>query len=304
MSETVETNIYIATLPRSGSTLLGMILGSHPEIFHMGESSYWGKLNPNDIVCSCGRKGCSVLLEVNSQVASNDDVKSIYQACSMIDRVEEPNKQYHSLSLPDDSQKQDFSLDDLEGFLLASCLGLEKLSRTFRQVTGKRVMVDNTKAIRMAEKLLGRPSWKIILLLRDPRGMAFSNKKSGERKGVSRPISSKIPVYKDFAKRAIKLLNEQSPILYLRYEEICQDPSASIKKVCAFIEVGYADSMLKFKEDRGHTLMGNRMRLDNNQVIKEDLEWKTGLTREEKLALSEDRELVSLFGNLGYKICG
>lgn len=303
MRETTETNVYIATLPRSGSTLLGMILGSHPEAFHMGESSYWGKLDPNNILCSCGRRGCSVLLEANSQVTDDDDVKNIYRACSMIDRIEEPNKQYHPLSLPDKNQKQDFSLDDLEKSLLASCLGLEKLSRVFRRITGRRVIIDNTKAIRIAERLAGRSGWRVILLLRDPRGMAFSNKKSGERKGVPRPISSKIPVYRDFAERATRLLDGRFPVLYVRYEEICQNPPASIEKVCDFLGIEYTPSMLNFKKDKGHTLMGNRMRFDDNQLIREDLEWKTGLTQEERSALSEDHELVWLFNGLGYEIC-
>jgi|GEM_PF-2856999 len=303
MTAMKELNVYIATLPRSGSTLLGMMLGTHPEIFHMGESSYWGKLDPKNVVCSCGAKGCPVLLQVYSRVASSSEVGSIYQACSMIDRIEEPNKQYHSLSLPDDSQKlQGFSRDDLEKTLLESCLGLEKLSGIFREITGRRIVVDNTKSIRIAEKLLGRPDWKIILLLRDPRGMLYSNKKSGQRKGVDRPVSFKIPVYKDFAKRALMLLREPALVYFLKYEEICQDPSGSIRKVCDFLGVEYARSMLEFKEDRGHTLMGNRMRFDDNQEIKEDLGWTSGLAEEEIRILCDDGELVSLFSQFGYEI--
>lgn len=44
----------IATLPRSGYTLLGMMLGNHSSICHIGESSYCGKVSPDDVMCSCG----------------------------------------------------------------------------------------------------------------------------------------------------------------------------------------------------------------------------------------------------------
>ena len=60
--------------------------------------------------------------------------------------------------------------------------------------------------------------------------------------------------------------------------------------------------MLEFKEDRGHTLMGNRMRFDDNQEIKEDLGWTSGLAEEEIRILCDDGELVSLFGQFGYEI--
>ncbi len=298
-----ELNVYIATLPRAGSTLLGMILGTHPEVFHVGESSYWGKINPKDTICSCGIKGCPILLRVYDQIAKNFEVESIYRACSIIDRIEEPNKQYHPLSLPDGKQKQgEFNQKDLETVLYSSCLGLECISRTFREMTGRRIIVDNTKSIRIAKKLLEYPRWKVILLLRDPRGMAYSNKKSGQRKGVSRPVSSKISVYKDFAKRALGLLKKSTLVHFLKYEEICQDTSGAIRKVCEFLEIEYMQSMLEFKKDKGHTLMGNRMRLDDNQEIKEDLEWKVGLTKEEKTMLCGDEELVSLFSQFGYEI--
>lgn len=32
-----NSNVFIATMPRSGSTLLGMVLEQHPSIYHSGE---------------------------------------------------------------------------------------------------------------------------------------------------------------------------------------------------------------------------------------------------------------------------
>ena len=46
-----EQNVYIASLPRSGSTLLGMILNQADGCAYIGESFYWKKLNPkNEII--------------------------------------------------------------------------------------------------------------------------------------------------------------------------------------------------------------------------------------------------------------
>ena len=56
-----NSNVFIASLPRSGSTLLGMILNQHNDCFYTGESFYWKKLNPKNEVCTCGVKGCNFL---------------------------------------------------------------------------------------------------------------------------------------------------------------------------------------------------------------------------------------------------
>ena len=102
-------NVYIATLPRSGSTLLGLMLNNHSQIFHIGESSYWGKLDPAEVLCSCGATGCPILKTVGHETAHLPEVKAIYSACSKIDRLEEPDKVYHSLSLPDGSDNRIYS---------------------------------------------------------------------------------------------------------------------------------------------------------------------------------------------------
>jgi hypothetical protein len=45
----MNTNVYVATLPRSGSTLLGMMINQHHLCFNMGESFFWGKFIPTTL---------------------------------------------------------------------------------------------------------------------------------------------------------------------------------------------------------------------------------------------------------------
>lgn len=289
-------------MPRAGATLLGMMLDNHSQIFHMGESFYWGKLNPDKIRCSCGRIACEILMRVYQEANKLSEVQAIYNACSMIDKLEEPGKVYHSLSLPDDNQQlSPANPRNLARALELSCIGLERLAQIFRQVIGKNIIVDNTKSIYLAEYLAVRKSWKIILLTRDPRGLANSNKNSGLRKGIPRPVDMKIPVYVKFAKKALAMIQMQN-VLFVRYEDLCLNPEKKLREICNFIGVSFKDSMLRFKSNKGHTLMGNRMRFDENQVVAEDTGWINGLSQEEKNMICKNKELSNLFKRLGYDL--
>ncbi len=292
-------NVFIATLPRSGSTLLGMILGSHPQILHIGESSYWGKLDPNNVKCSCGDTGCKFLTIVYEEIKQTPEIIEIYNTCSYIDIIEEPNKIYHSLSLPNDKKIKQYSAQTISEHIKISCIGLKKLTDIFRKISNKNIIVDNTKSIYIAEELLKRQTWKILLLTRNPLGLAYSNKKSGIRKNVPRPLDTKIPVYINFAKKALNLIR-YSNVIHIKYEELCLNTEKTIKKLCNFVQVPFIPDMLEFKKNKNHFLMGNRMRFDNNQKITEDLEWVYGLNHEEKNMIYRNSELIELFEKLGY----
>lgn len=294
-----KINVYITTLPRSGSTMLGMMLGNHSRIFHIGESFYWNKLHPKDAKCSCGKKNCEVLISIQNRIGNFPEIGAIYDTCSLIDRIQEPKKICHSLSLPDNLKGKSVTSQELNCKLDESCVGLEKLADIFRDVIGDSIIVDNTKVIHIAEYLVQRDSWKILLLTRDPRGLAYSNKQSGIRKKVPRPLQMKIPIYIDFANRALRLRKLKN-VFCAKYEDVCQNPEEKLNEICNFIGIPFENQMLKFKTDRGHTLMGNRMRLDDNQQIQEDLSWVSGLNYEEKNIIYRNSELTNLFKKLGY----
>ena len=217
-----RSNVYIATLPRSGSTMLGMMLNAHHEIFHIGESSYWGKLNPEHIKCSCGKVGCDILIAIYQMIHTSYNVNSIYETCQLIDRIEESEKVYHKLSLPDDDAIS-HDVSSLNRLIEASCRGLEDLADSFRSIVEKGIIIDNTKSIYIGERIVKRNNWKVILLTRDPRGLAYSNKKAGERKGVPRPVDHKISVYINFSKKASSLIDLPN-VLHVRYEDLCINP--------------------------------------------------------------------------------
>jgi hypothetical protein len=114
-------------------------------------------------------------------------------------------------------------------------------------------------------------------------------------------IKSKIPVFLDFAERANRLKCDER-VCFIRYEDLCLNPSLIVQKMCAFLGIKWESQMILFKTERGHTLTGNRMRFDDNQDIIEDLSWVTQLTSDEKFLFDSNKKLIDIYKELGYDI--
>lgn len=83
------------------------MLGNHSEIFHMGESSYWGKLDPRNVKCSCGKEGCEILMSVHKKIVGFPEICAIYDACSMIDMLEAMFSIKHSYDIKEINEAED-----------------------------------------------------------------------------------------------------------------------------------------------------------------------------------------------------
>lgn len=292
-------NIFISTLPRSGSTLLGMMLGANSQICHIGESAYWSKLNVHATRCCCGTIGCQTLLEFSRGLASfPNEIEAIHTACGAIDLKEEPNKIRHSLSL---SACVNSHNNIFESLIQKCCHGLDIVADTARSVSGKDIIVENSKYLSIAEALLCRSEqWKVLVVTRDPRGVASCSKEAGERKNVPRPIKDKIDLCLSFAERTASLA-QHDKVLLVRYEDLCRNTVETLNAVCSFVGTPFEEKMLRFKENKGHLLMGNHMMHDKDQGIVEDLTWRQKLSPEEKgLFVRED--IVRAYARLGYDL--
>ena len=301
VTTTNNLNVYIATLPRSGSTILGLMLNQHPSVTHMGESSYWGKLEAPPTRCSCGLSSvCPFILDIYNKTFGDPNVKSIYNVCSAVDKLQEPNKIYHSGSLPDYRTKV-FGHKQLKEELKRAVVGLDKLAQIHRNKTNKPIVVDNTKYIELAEELLKQKNWKVIILLRDPRGIAFSNKESGKRKKVPRPVVNKIPVFINFIDKAKKLSEKQNALVVL-YENLCENTKETLERVCDFLSIPYEEDMLKFNQNRGHLFMGNRLLFNENldTKLKQDNAWENGLNKKELGLIEGNKNLINLYKEFNY----
>lgn len=292
-------NVFIAALPRSGSTLLGMMLGANSRICHIGESAYWSKLNVYATKCCCGAVGCKTLIEFSEYLSDfQDQIRAIHTACGVIDLNEEPNKIRHSFSL---SARAFTQSANSELLIRECCNGLDKIAEIARRVFNKDIVIENSKYLSIAESLLKDESdWKILIITRDPRGIAYCSKNAGERKNVSRPIKDKMDLFLSFAERAASLL-KCNDVLLVQYEDLCRNTIETLERICDFIGVSFEAKMLRFKDYKGHLLMGNRMMYDTNQEIVEDSRWRKYLSIEERELFARN-DLIQAYTQLGYDL--
>jgi len=299
-------NVFIATTPRSGSTLLGMILDQHKDVYHAGESFFWGKLKSDKASCPCNQKPCLILKQIENEIKlQNLDVEGLFNTCSMCSQPQCLRNSYVHLSIPDfNVVYSNDNWNNLDKKINLSCQTLTQLAKIFRKTTKKDIIVDNTKVIQIGEKLLKDYDWKIILLTRDARGTLNSNKNLAIRKKRPIQINLWVEYYKQFARHAIKLIQEnENNFFWVKYEDLCCNPQKTIRDTCDFIGIEPNDEMINFKKQKGHTIMGNRMRFDqNNNYLTQDLSWTYGLDDTELKLILQDTELINLYGQLGYNI--
>lgn len=286
-----EQNVFIASLPRSGSTLLGMILNQHNQCFNIGESFYWAKINPEHTICSCGKQACSVLKNVYQIIKDDNNILKISQTIFDIDSILQNDNRIQR-----DQIAQRFHRD-----IADSCTGFDNLADIFRKEIRKNIIIDTSSNIILALNLVKLKKWKIIILVRDPRGVISSLKMAATRHGREIPRDLWCNYVVDFINRVDDMRNMKNVII-LRYEDLCTSSNVVLDKLCKFLNISYDPKILQFRQDKGHILMANRMRFGVNEDIIEDSSWKTNLSKEEINVISSNIELAIAYRKHNYDI--
>ena len=60
--------------------------------------------------------------------------------------------------------------------------------------------------------------------------------------------------------------------------------------------------MLQYRQNKGHILMANRMRFDEGENIKEDVSWRSSLSKNELGVICNNKKLINAYSKLGYNI--
>jgi hypothetical protein len=254
----------------SGSTLLDLILGTHRRMLGLGEvnaESFDAFLDENQI-CTC-----------------------LFQAWDcffwrkVLHRLRELTGQ-ELFRLGPASE----DLDQLTHRTIA-------LFRAVKDSSSAEVLIDSSKRFERVRWLnaSGRICSKVIHLMRDGRGVAYSHLKRSEsfRQAILQWKSSNAQI-KSW------LEEEQAPeSLRVKYEELCARPDEVTRHICEFLGVEWEPQMLRFGQNVHHNVRGNTMRFTiRNSLIKLDETWKNELG-EAELTLFE--ELAGDFSRqLGY----
>jgi hypothetical protein len=290
--------LYIGGWGRSGSTILGNILGSTDGVFHAGELIHiWenGFLHNRACGCQAAFDKCAVWNDIlTCAYGGRDNV----DAQRMIDLR---NTGPQNRKIP--SRLRARSADVTGGHDREYLDNLYRLYAAIADVTGSRVIVDSSKHPSHAYALscVDQLDVYMVHLIRDARATAYSWQRRVRRtdSGSSaeeyqekfHPLSS---AFKWYAwNLTLEMFRRQAPERYMRlmYEDFSAQPRSSVEEMLKL--VGERPETLPFKGDRtatlgtNHTIWGNPVRTRIGDVeIRSDDEWKRKMRRLDRWKVS------------------
>jgi len=318
---------YILAASHSGSTLLSMLLASHPQVATVGEMKLSSMGNITRYRCSCGEfiRKCRFWSRVKEGMARRGYDFDIADA----------GMDYRAV----DSRYAQWLLGPLHrGMLLESLRdGALRISPTWRrqlpkihqrnaalastvgEITGAKVIIDSSKRALRLKYLLRNPELevKVVRLIRDGRGVAltymdpagFADAKDPSRRGGGTGgnrenerliMAQAAHQWRRCNEEAENVLHriDKSQWTEVRYEELCEDTENTLERLFEFLGLDPDRRVRDFRMVEHHVI-GNGMRLDIASRISLDERWRSVLTEEELHMF--DREAGEMNRRYGYK---
>jgi hypothetical protein len=264
----------------SGATLFALIISRHSEIECNGETFPFGPRDARRHDCTCGqyldtcefyRTACAHMWSAEK----SDWDRAIFSRVPVLSRNPTLNRLLISRrSLPSMLRS---GAERIGSFSRGQRDFVDAHMRFYEQAleySGRSVYVDGTKSIRRAQLFLVNTTnrLKVVHLIRDGRAFANSFRKNRHLDESALPQAAVF--WNKYIERVDELQSrsERVDVLTLRYEDLCRTPSSFLGDLFTFLDLDFED-VLSIPRSDTHVL-GNRMRRDFSNVIKEDESWK------------------------------
>lgn len=298
--------VYLLAASHSGSTLLAMLLNSHPDVCTVGELKATSFGDPDKYRCSCRQviKECPFWSGIRQDMAAKGFDFDITNAGTDIRTGMSPYvlrllKPLHRGPVLERIRDLLLNLSPVWRKNLPKILARNlALIQSVAARTGSNVIVDSSKVGIRLKYLLRIPELdiRVIRAIRDGRGVAltyvdpahFADAKEetlrqggmgGERVGERLTMEQAAREWRrsnEEAEEALKLF-DPSHQLNSHYENLCRYPAETLHKLFTFIGVDPAKRNNDFRMVENH-VVGNGMRLDSSSEIKLDERWRTTLS--------------------------
>ncbi|MEL6771018.1 MAG: sulfotransferase [Bacteroidota bacterium] len=291
--------LFIAGWGRSGSTLVGNVLGSVDGLVHLGEVRHvWERGVRDNAVCGCGERfdACPVWRPAFDAAFPAIDYPNGVDWAHMA-RVREALPQIKGLLPHLLKGCTEFGYPEAADYHA----DLRRMYQALRESSGARVLVDSSKFPSYAESLrqTGAVDLYLLHLVRDPRASAYS-----WRKKITRQDGGGAAEMQRFSTAAsarkwsawngvIELMRRRDPTRYqrLRYEDFIAAPEASVRRVLDWI--GEPAEVLPFAAPdavamgENHTVWGNPKRTAGGTVqLRMDDAWRKHLPTRDRATVT------------------
>jgi hypothetical protein len=309
--------VAIAGTGQNGATLCCRMLGEFPGYFAVGEiGRLWDKGLVENVACACGEpfRSCPFWAEVGERAYGGWDALDQDEMLRLYERYTlKRSRLQHPFALPFilfPSLWPSFGRD-----LRAYQRLMERLYRGILEVSGAQVIVDSMKIPAHIYLLATQERFhaRFVQLVRDPRGVAFSNTKEVPRQGsrADKPMRTTRTPRKTATKwlwfnLSFDLLKAlRHPFERLRYESFVRDPEAALRLCAQQVGRTLAPEDLTFLIGRtatlpaGHLVAGNRMRHLTGEIeLRSDEAWRLGLPERDRRTV--ERVTTPLMRRYGY----
>jgi len=299
--------IYLAGVSYCGSTLLSFILNTHPQIFSIGEMGPYAPFEHEGYKCSCGSKihECPFIIKIKDIMEKNYNLPFNTGKWNLRHEIA-LNRITKFLTR---SPKSNCFLFLISPFLNIFSINYKELIRlySFRNeafiraslaVSDKKFFFDATKSYRRIILYSKNPNinLKVLHLVRDPRGYAFSAYKR-HRKALNIGALEWRKENHFIGNYVNSLKTNQA--LRLKYENFCVNPQKSLKILTEFIGARSFNIRTDQFGDNEHHIIGNDMRLRPRalKTIRLDEKWRNNLSfSDQKMIFNITSKLAHIYG--------
>lgn len=296
MSEDKVKVLYIAGFGRSGSTILGNVLGEIEGFFHGGEFNFiWERNLLENRLCGCGASfdDCEVwgsVLERAFGAIGRADAREMVRLQALGTRT-------RHIPLMFSASGRRMLASRLEKFMNR----LQKLYGAAQENTGSRVIVDSSKLPTYGYVLGMTPGIDlyVVHLIRDPRAVAYSWLRKKPQPDTEKPAymlqmnTAKSPVLWDVWNASSEALwrGASGRYMRLRYEDFIEKPQRVLQDILGML---HEDARgLAFVDERNvelgvsHTVSGNPNRFQTGMVrLRPDDEWASRMRLRDKMLVT------------------
>ena len=290
--------LYFVLAPNShGATVLAHLLNNHSDVSCLGDTMPRTEYDQN---CGCGSKvsACEFWRYIGDRFAGS--------------RLSFPHRMYPRSPYLSDNLAVEEAL--VQGLSLAALLttrrlwhlaggAAERYVRFYREFVeavnewnGTSIYVSGQKSLQQVvaiKSILGSDAAiNVIHLIRDPRGYACSDRrlKPDHTAGISARN------WLSYHRRVLRLVKPLCKANYIavRYEDLCHEPDATMRRLFAFIGVGYQDP---FFQPRDTHMLGSRASSTFTGKLQERETWRSVLDPDEqRTCLELTRPLSEQYG--------
>jgi Sulfotransferase family len=301
--------VYIMGHGYSGSTLLTFLLSTHPQIATIGElgiaqhaKEEFGR--PEDYFCSCRApvRDCDFWQRVSREMAARGHDFDVWDADL-------------------DFRARDGGISDVilravqRGPVLETArdLGLQLVPGARRErdrvvarigalaeivsgIKGCDVFLDSSKRPERATLMQrsGKFDLRVVHLVRDGRAVSWSSMKHLK---IGPEEAARSWIADNRASEQARRYFPDHKWMSLRYEDLCADPDATLRRIHAFADIPSRNGFHNFRAI-DHHIIGNQMRLSSTSEIRLDESWKQALAPEQMTLI--DRLVAPLNRRYGY----